>query len=153
MGLVLLDITFRVEKAFNIQIPDGWHAQLGLDWKTNNDATVGQYHEFLLRLCDEQHVLPPPDSWKILIGVIQDASGLRRDKITAETRLIADIAPSGLPNVQFNGKSARKIAGHGSPAKSLRRRTPRRVRYPGMLGRAKGPRCAERRGIRLPLLQ
>ena len=96
MGLVLLDMTFRVEKAFRIRVPKGWHQQLGISWKDGgSDATLDQYHQFIQRLCHEQGAAVPADSWPMLICVVEDASGLGRDKITKETKIIRDIGSTG----------------------------------------------------------
>lgn len=96
MGLVLLDVTFRVERAFGIRVPRDWHNDLGLVWKGDKaDATLGEYHQYILRLCREQNVPASPQSWIILAQVIEDASGMDREKLTEDTRLIRDIAPGG----------------------------------------------------------
>ncbi len=96
MGLVLLDVTFRVERAFGIRIPRDWHNDLGLSWKGDKaDATLSQYYHYILRLCREQNSPLPPDSWSLLVDAVQDASSLEREKVTGETRLIRDIAPGG----------------------------------------------------------
>jgi hypothetical protein len=94
MGFVLLDLTFRAEKAFKVRIPRGWHERLGIR-EEGGDATLAQYHAFLLELCREQGVEPPGDSWQLVVGVVQDASGAKREKLTSTTKLIRDIAPCG----------------------------------------------------------
>ncbi len=89
-------MTFRVERAFRIRVPKGWHEQLGISWQDGgSDATLSQYHEFVLRLCHEQGAAVPVDSWPMLIRIVEDASGLERDKITEETKIIRDIGPTG----------------------------------------------------------
>jgi hypothetical protein len=96
MGMVLLDMTFRVERAFRVRVPKGWHEQLGISWQDGgSDATLGQYHEFVLRLCKEQGAVVPAESWPMLIRIVEDASGLDRAQITPETRIVHDIGPMG----------------------------------------------------------
>jgi len=97
MGFVLLDITFRVERAFKVRVPDAWTEGLvGIAWgKAGNDATLAEYHAYILELCRVQNVPPPTESWPILVGVIVDATGLNPDRITPNSKLIRDIAPSG----------------------------------------------------------
>jgi hypothetical protein len=49
MGLALLDMTFRTEKAFKIRMPKDWPQQLGINWGDGGkDATLAQYHAFIL---------------------------------------------------------------------------------------------------------
>jgi hypothetical protein len=96
MGMVLLDMTFRVERKFHIRIPKNWHEQLGLSWRDGNtDVTLRQYHEYILKLCDQQGALAPAESWSMIVKAVEDASGLDRSKITADTMLIRDIGPTG----------------------------------------------------------
>jgi hypothetical protein len=94
MGFILLDLTFRAERAFNVRIPRRWVERLGIR-RDGDDATLEQYHEFLLELCREQNVVPPETSWRVLIRVIEDASGADQKDLTPSTRLIKDIAPYG----------------------------------------------------------
>jgi hypothetical protein len=52
MGLVLLDLTFRVERALGVRIPSHWHNDLGLKWKgEKSDATLDEYHQSILKIC------------------------------------------------------------------------------------------------------
>ncbi|MDB5297068.1 MAG: hypothetical protein JWO31_3051 [Phycisphaerales bacterium] len=90
MGLVLLDVTFRAERAFGVRVPRDWHERLDIR-KDGDDATLAQYHAFLLDLCREQGVEPPRESWRVLLGLVEDASG--EANFGPETRLIQDIAP------------------------------------------------------------
>ena len=93
MGFVLLDLTFRAERAFKVDVPAGWHERLGIR-TAGDDATLAQYHELLLALCREQGREPPPDSWGMLLGVVEDAVG-SRDDLTPASLLLKDIAPHG----------------------------------------------------------
>jgi hypothetical protein len=94
MGFVLLDVEFRAERAFNIRIPRRWPEQLGIR-QAGDDATLKDMHEYLLRLCREQNVVAPADSWSRLLDVIVDASGAKMADLGPDTQLIRDIAPFG----------------------------------------------------------
>lgn len=93
MGMVLLDVEFRAGRAFGIEIPRDWPAQLCGDAGT--DATLAQTLEYFLQLCKEQSIEPPADPWRVLIEVIEDASGTDARDLTPETQLVRDIAPHG----------------------------------------------------------
>jgi hypothetical protein len=94
MGFVLLDVEFRTERAYKIRIPRGWPEQLGIRGG-GDDATLKDMHEYLLRLCREQNVVPPEDSWLRLLDLIVDASGADIADLAPDTKLIRDIAPFG----------------------------------------------------------
>ena len=94
MGFVLLDIECRAERTFGIRIPRRWLEQLGIR-EAGDDATLTDVHEYLLRLCQEQNVVAPEDSWSRLLDVIVDASGLDIADLRPDTLLIRDIAPFG----------------------------------------------------------
>ncbi len=94
MGFVLLDVEFRAERAFKIRIPRRWPEHLGIR-RDGDDATLKDMHEYLLRLCQEQNVVPPEDSWSQLLDVIVDASGADITDLGPDTQLIRDIAPFG----------------------------------------------------------
>jgi hypothetical protein len=94
MGMILLDVEFRAEWAFRIRIPRGWPEQLGIR-EAGDDATLKDMHEYLLRLCREQDVAAPEDSWSRLLDVICDASGANVADLGPETQLIRDVAPFG----------------------------------------------------------
>jgi hypothetical protein len=95
MGFVLLDITFRIERAFGIRLPKGWPDQLGIVWdEGGNDATLAQFHDFVLRLCREQDITTPVESWPMLVQIVEDATGMGTDEITSDTKIVRDIAPS-----------------------------------------------------------
>ena len=94
MGVLLLDTQFRAGREFNIRIPRGWPEQLGIR-ADGDDATLKDMHEYLLRLCREQSVVAPADSWSRLLNVIVDASGAKTADLGPDTRLIRDIAPFG----------------------------------------------------------
>jgi hypothetical protein len=49
----------------------------------------------VLGLCREQGVEAPAESWPLLIRIVEGASGLDGDEITAETKIIRDIGPTG----------------------------------------------------------
>jgi len=94
MGMVLLDVTFRVERAFGIDMPrDGW-SEMGIQ-RAGDDVTVGQYHAYIRAQCEAQGKPIPTDSWPVLVRLICDASGCRENEITPQTWLIKDIAPCG----------------------------------------------------------
>ncbi len=96
MGFVLLDLTFRVERAFKIKMPKDWPLQLGLSSEEpKSDATLLQYHRFVLQLCGQQNVAPPADSWAVLTRIVGNASGLYAEEITTETKMIEHIGPCG----------------------------------------------------------
>lgn len=94
MGLILLDLTFRVEHAFKIRIPRNWPAQLGLK-VPGDDVTLGQYLEYIAKLCEEQGVDVPDDAWSRLRKIASDACTIDERKLSRDTRLIEDIAPNG----------------------------------------------------------
>jgi hypothetical protein len=94
MGLVLLDVEFRAERAFKIRVPRRWPDQLGIR-DAGEDATLKDLHAYLLRLCQEQNVVPPEDSWSRLLDVIVDASGANMADLGPDIQLIRDIAPFG----------------------------------------------------------
>ena len=96
MGMVTLDMTFRVEKTLRIRVPKDWLRQLGISWEEpQKDATLAEIHRFVLRLCDEQQVSPPADSWAMLVSIVEAVTGFGCDVITPDTKLIRDIAPHG----------------------------------------------------------
>ena len=94
MGMILLDVELRAERAFKIRIPRRWPEQLGIR-EGGDDATLKEMHEYLLRLCQEQNVAAPEDSWSRLLNVIVDASGADIADLGPDTQLIRDIAPFG----------------------------------------------------------
>jgi hypothetical protein len=94
MGMILLDVEFRAERAFKIQIPRQWPQELGIR-QAGDDATLADMLAFLLRLCREQNVAPPEDAWSVLIKVVCAASGAEIADLTPETYLVRDIAPFG----------------------------------------------------------
>ncbi len=94
MGMILLDVEFRAERAFHIRIPRQWPEQLGIR-ADGGDATLADVLELLLRLCREQKVAPPKDSWPLLVRVICDVTGAKETDLTPETLLLRDIAPFG----------------------------------------------------------
>jgi hypothetical protein len=94
MGMIVLDLQFRFEKVFKIRIPRGWLAEIGIR-EAGDDATLAEIEQYLLRLCRDQNVVPPQDSWKILVGVVVEATGIKLKDLTPETQLVRDIAPFG----------------------------------------------------------
>lgn len=94
MGLVLLDLTFRVEEAFKIRIPKTWFEDLGLR-NAGEDVTLGRYQLFIEQLCREQGVEVPADSWGKLHKCVVDANGMDEDEVTPETWLIKEVGPYG----------------------------------------------------------
>jgi hypothetical protein len=94
VGFVFLDVQFRAERAFKIRIPRRWPEQLGIR-EAGDDATLQDLHEYLLRLCREQNVVAPADSWSRLLGVIVDASGADIADLAPGSQLLRDIAPFG----------------------------------------------------------
>src|SRR5262249_796160 len=93
MGMILLDVEFRAERAFKIRIPRNWPAEVVREGET--DATLDQFHEYLLRLCREQSVIAPKDSWERVLKIIVDASCADESQLGRDTQLIRDIAPYG----------------------------------------------------------
>jgi hypothetical protein len=97
MGLVLLDLFLRIERAFQLRLPrDLWLEKL-IPFESNGrkDATLLQVHEFLLQQCAEQNVSAPKNSWSLLVQLVEEASGLKRSEITPNRWLVRDIAPNG----------------------------------------------------------
>jgi hypothetical protein len=96
MGLVLLDYTFRIEKAFKIRLHrDWWFGTAKLDWQLGSDITLGELDQLLLRECRNQRVEPPSDSLSLLCRLACEARGLDPSEVTADTKVVADIAPDG----------------------------------------------------------
>jgi hypothetical protein len=94
MGMILLDLSFRIEKAFKIEVPRQWLADMGLS-KAGDDISLSGLHDYVLRLCDQQHVTAPADSWSKLVTVISDACGADESNLGPETMLVRDVAPFG----------------------------------------------------------
>jgi hypothetical protein len=94
MGMILLDIECRAERAFGIEIPREWPEELGRR-ESGDDATLADLHEYILRLCREQGRPAPSDSWPRLLRVVADAAGAKDVDLSPSTQLIRDIAPFG----------------------------------------------------------
>ena len=96
MGLKLLDLMLRIEEAFNLRLPKGWWFNTAkLDWNLGSDITIGELHELILRECRDRNVEPPPDSLPLLCRLASEASGLAPSEVTADTRVVAEVAPDG----------------------------------------------------------
>ena len=89
MGLNLLDLTFRTERAFKIRMPKDWGERLG---HVEDDRTLEQFHRLVLELCSEQQVQAPQNSWDLIVKVVGDATGFEDPKPTTTLR---EIAPGG----------------------------------------------------------
>jgi hypothetical protein len=97
LGLKLLDLQFRIERAFNLgALPEGWWFNTAkLDWDLGSDLTIGELHQLVLRECRDRNVEPPPDSLSLLCRLASEASLLDPWEVTADTKVVADIAPGG----------------------------------------------------------
>src|SRR5689334_20061910 len=73
MGLDLLDFTFRVEKAFQINVPRGAYERLPR--RIPFEVTAGELHDWVAQLCAEQGVRLPPSSWNRVKKVLVDVTG------------------------------------------------------------------------------
>jgi len=94
MGLNLLDFTFRVEREFGIRLARDWHRQFWSSVQRGDDLSLQQFHDFLLRLCVEQHAPPPDDGMAILIREAESATGKSFSETGPQTMLRRDIAPN-----------------------------------------------------------
>lgn len=98
MGLVLLDLTFRIEKGFGIQLGKGWwvdHLGLTLVPGEFRDISLEDLHAEILDECVRQGATPPADSWPLLVSFVVDASGLNASEVSPETMLLRDVTPHG----------------------------------------------------------
>ncbi len=94
MGMLLLDLEFRLERTFKIAIPKTWLSELGLREK-GDDVSLLYVHKYILTLCEQQGSLPFPDSWERLLDAVVDATGADKRGLTPDTLLIRDLAPFG----------------------------------------------------------
>jgi hypothetical protein len=88
MGLVLLDVTFQVEKAFRIQLPREWPERLGVR-TAGDDATLEEFHTMVLQLCQEQRVPVPKGSWLKLAKIAERAACFKNPLPSTTLREIA----------------------------------------------------------------
>jgi hypothetical protein len=97
MGLILLDLSFRIEKGFKIQLGKGWWLDhLGLSWESDgHDITLADLHAEILLECSRQGVEPPADSWTLLVSYVMGAAGFDRSEVLPETMVLRDVAPDG----------------------------------------------------------
>jgi len=106
MGFVLLDMTFRVERAFKVRIPKGWHELMGMSWQDGgSDATLDQYHEFVLGLCREQGVNPPSDS---LATSTEPPIGIQMPARSSATHFLLNAEPSRAGHLRRPGAPSRQ---------------------------------------------
>jgi len=97
MGLVILDLNFRLERAFKLQLgKDLWVEWLEMKPDgSRQEKTLEETYHWLLQECAKQGVTPPPDSWVLFATQLADASGLKPAEISRDMLLIRDIAPYG----------------------------------------------------------
>jgi hypothetical protein len=98
MGLVLLDLLFRIEKGFKIQLAKGWWVdRLGLAWGPGEfrDISLQDLHAEILEECVRQGVKPPANSWPLLVSFVGDAAGFKPPEVLPETMLLRDVTPNG----------------------------------------------------------
>jgi hypothetical protein len=97
MGLILLDLSFRIEKGFDIQLGRNWWVdELGLSWGPDGyDISLGDLHAEILLECLSQGVEPPADSWALLVSFVVGAAGFEESEVLPETMLLRDVAPDG----------------------------------------------------------
>lgn len=98
MGLILLDLTFRLETGFKIRLPKAWWIDhLNLAWGPDEvrDISLQDLHDELLLECERQGVAPPTDSWQLLVSYVVGAAGFKPHEVLPETMLLRDVTPDG----------------------------------------------------------
>ena len=89
MGLDLLDFQFRIERSFGIKVKraDLDHLPRRDPW----DATAGELHDWVLRLCAERGAKVPSSSWHRVQKVLCDVTGKSPKLIRPETFVVRDL--------------------------------------------------------------
>lgn len=85
MGMDLLDFTFRIEKAFSINVSR--HAYDRLPKRIPFEAT----DDWVAQLCKEQGVELPPSSWNRVKRVLVDVTGKSPKLIRRDTWIVKEL--------------------------------------------------------------
>lgn len=90
MGLDLLDLTFRLEKAFGIKVAQADLLKLEsgrFPW----DVTAGELHLWVVQICNERGVKFPPSSWNRVRLELAKVVGKPPQVIRRETLVVRDL--------------------------------------------------------------
>jgi hypothetical protein len=97
MGVDLLDFAFRVEKRFGIKIKRQDYRTLEPSWMSRrpSDLTVGEMHDWVVKLCQVQGAKVPCSSWNRVRLVLAQVVGKSPRIIRRETLVKRDLGFSG----------------------------------------------------------
>jgi hypothetical protein len=94
MGLDFLDITFRLEKAFSIKLPRGWHEGMPFTTTPKFDLRAGDLHDHVCHHLRRANRPVPHSSWTRVKLVLANALGAHPSIIRREKWLAADLGAS-----------------------------------------------------------
>ena len=90
MGLDILDIIFRAEKAFGVKIHRGDIERLIGD-RRPGEFTAGQFHEYLCQRCRDSGIPVPWSSWHRGQHVLVDALGVPPSRVKSESDVLREL--------------------------------------------------------------
>ena len=93
MGLDLLDLTFRLEKAFQIKLPKGSLIEEVWD-RDRRDLQAGKIHKQLCKMLEEQGRSVPFSSWHRVKVCIAGAVGVSPLRVKLDSWLIKELGCS-----------------------------------------------------------
>ena len=88
MGLDYLELVMEIEATFAIDVPDADASRLG---------TLGDWYWYLRERLGDRSIAPADvgapsgDLWERLLDVVQERSGLAREKLRAEAEIFRDL--------------------------------------------------------------
>ena len=94
MGIDILDINFRLEKAFSLRMPWGqlvWREQNRDKHHIRIDPTVGEIYLYICEMLRGKEIPIPEDSWDRVVRCISDALGVDRSNIHPHSHLVKDL--------------------------------------------------------------
>jgi acyl carrier protein len=92
VGLDWLNMTFRLEKRFQIKIKPGEYGVLARR-KNREDFTVGELHAFVCRKIKRTGRSVPTDSFEQLKDVLVDTLAVDREEVKPETWFREELRP------------------------------------------------------------
>jgi hypothetical protein len=85
----LLDLTFRIERSFGVKIAPGDYDRL--PGRVPFEATAGEIHELVVRICIERGVEVPWSSWNKVRKALAEVTGKSPKLIHRDTWIVRDL--------------------------------------------------------------